>query len=219
MKRALLTAALVAFASTAHAATIVNFDSHAAGNQISGTPPPSTVVTNDYATLGIVFGEAGFSAGVAVVNDPSDANSPPNAVCGLNAAGNIPDICTGDTYFHFVNPANGVSAASTNFVSFVLGDSGGDTDSYLLHVYNSSNVELEARPVVSLARTLQSFLYPDIARVWIQWTDGPFGYLVDDVTFNEPASTAAVPEPASLTLLAGGLGLIARRMRRRKQVD
>ncbi len=214
MKRTLLTATLIAFASTAHAASI-NFDAHASTTMTTGVPPASAVVDDDFASLGIIFGEAGLSAGGAVVNN-SSANSLPNGLCGLDTSGSIVSACTGDQYFHFVDPSNGVTPASTNLLSFVVGDSGGDTDSWLIHVYNSSNVELEARAVVSTNNILESFAYSDIARVWIQWTDGPAGYLLDNIEFNTPTATAAaVPEPASLTLLAGGLGLIARRLRRR----
>jgi hypothetical protein len=213
MKRVLLAAVLVGLASTAHAASI-NFDTHASTGLTSGVPPSSALVTDDYASLGIVFGRAGVSAGVAVVNN-SSTNSTPNGACGLDAAGAIVSICTGDQFFYFVDPGNSLIPASTNSLSFVVGDSGGDLDSWILHIYDSSDAELEARVVASVANTLQSFSYSDIARVWIEWTDGPGGYLLDDINFATPVA-AAVPEPGTLTLLVTGAGYFARRLRRRR---
>lgn len=197
-------------AGEAHA-VIVDFDSHASTGSLSGTPPPSAVVTNDYASLGIVFGRTGVSAGSAVVNN-SNTFSLPNGACGLDAAGNIVSTCTGDQYFHFVNPSDGVTVSTTNSLSFVVGDAGGDLDSWILHVYDIADVELEARAVSATSNTTQSFAYAGMHRVWIQWTDGPGGYLLDDITFASPAS--AVPAPAGLVLAA--VGLLASAVRRRR---
>ena len=80
MKRSLLSgvgvlAVMLGYVGQAEA-IFINFDSHASTTQISGTPPASAVVTDDYESQGILFGRAGVSAGVAVVNNSSTFSLP-----------------------------------------------------------------------------------------------------------------------------------------------
>jgi hypothetical protein len=210
--RVVLAVAVLALVGVLRAdAGFIDFDSHASTPLVSGLPPASAVVTDDYASLGIVFGSAGLSAGSAVVANPNTF-SLPNGACGLDAAGSITANCAADQYFSFVSPSDGTTPATTSFLSFVVGDGGGDLDSWILHIYDISNVELEARVVASISNISESFAYAGINRVWIQNTTGTTaGYLLDNVEFATP--TAAVPEPTSLTLMLAGIGFLAKRRR------
>ena len=115
--------------------------------------------------------------------------------------------------FNFVNPSDGLSPATTNALSFVIGDGGGDLDGWVINVFESSDTLLEARAVTSVANTLQTFSYSQMARVWIDWTNiTSAGYLLDNLDFATPTSN--VPEPGTVALLGlglAGLGLSRRR--------
>jgi hypothetical protein len=197
-------------------AAFINFDSHASTGSTSGAPG-AAIVTNDFASLGIVFGRAGLSAGSAVVTSPGNVPSGPNGACGLDSAGSITANCAGDQYFNFVSPSDGVTPATTNSLSFFVGDGGGDIDSWILHIYDASDTQLEARVVSNAAFLSESFFYAGMSRVWIQNTTGTtLGYLLDNIEFATPTGATAVPEPATLTLLGFGLCSFAG-LRRRKQ--
>src|SRR5688572_4016513 len=107
MKRnvsAMIGAGVVGWALSSPApAVLITFEPHDAGTALTGTPPPASVVTTEFAPLGVVFGRAGVSAGVSVQSSATNVASPPNGACGLNAAGAIPNICAGDIFFNFVN--------------------------------------------------------------------------------------------------------------------
>ena len=219
MKQSLSGALLVCIAFAAGTspvlANLIDFDSHASTGQNFGTPPAAAVVTNDYASLGVVFGRDGLSAGVTVVANPS-AFSQPNGACGLDAAGITVAYCTGDIYFNFVDPGDGVTPATTNAITFVIGDAGGDLDSWIIHVYAANDVLLTARSVASSSNISQSFNYPSMERVWVQWTATTgAGYLLDDLEFAVP--TVNVPEPGTFALL--GIGLVGLAALSRRKLD
>lgn len=200
-------------------ATLIDFENHESFN-IHAKPLPaksnkSVVVTDYYADRGVVFGRPGLSAGAAVVKS-GESSSPRNGVSGLDAFGNFVSSFTGDIYFHFVDPANSSLMATTDATSFYIGDSGGDTDAWYVHVYDISNNLLETKAVSSVANVQVSFAYNNMHRFWIQWTGGSYGYLLDDLNFNSPTSFP-VPEPATMLLfgtgLAGLLGFYGRKRR------
>jgi hypothetical protein len=117
---------------------------------------------------------------------------------GLDASGAFVDP-TSDQYFSIVDPLTG-APATTSFLHFVIGDGGGDLDSWLIHVYDLWDSELESRSVASGNHTAQVFRHPTLHRVWIEWTGPSGGYLLDDILL--------VPEPPTVLLLAlacGGL--------------
>lgn len=200
----LLSACVTLLLANSANAVLIDFDSHVATTALSGAPTAGSVVTTDYSSDGVVFGRAGVSAGVAVVNN-SNTFSVPNGACGLDAAGNITDICTGDIYFNFVN---GVNDAVTDFVSFVVGDSGGDLDGWIINVFDLADNLLESREVTSVANTLQTFTHSGMHRFHIDWTDlTPGGYLFDNLTFNTPGSVNVPESMPFMLMLVGLLGL------------
>ena len=156
------------------------------------------VVTDQYANDGVIFDSDGLEIWdfVSLRVCPSDV-----------------DLCIGDLRFHFVDPNDGATAASTDFLSFEIGDTGGDLDEWFIHIFDSNLVELENRYIASNDFITQAFNYSDIGSVWIDWaTPIVSGYVFDNLEFNTPTS---VPEPGTLALL--GIGLLGMGAARRKK--
>lgn len=204
--------ASLAISGMAHAVVLIDFEGldytpSSAGNV---TPVPSSVITDQFASDGVIFGRAGISAGVAVVRDSLAPSSGLNSVAGLDADGIIPGTTTGadlgDIYFSFL----GV----TDYVSFTIGDSGGDVDIFDIRAYDASDNLVINDHYENASRFGVGLSGFDIARVEVDFT-GAFGYSLDDLSFNDVRS---VPEPASLALLGlglAGIGLTARRKNRK----
>ncbi len=198
------------FAGASNAA-LIDFDNHSSTSSLTGAVPESSVVTDDYINEGVVFGKSGVSAGVAVINN-SNTFSTPNGACGLDVNGNIPSICTGDIYFNFVS---GASNAVTDFVSFVVGDSGGDLDGWIVNVFDIADNLLESRAFTSTSNISQTFMHSGMHSFHIDWTDiAPGGYLFDNLSFNDPVASS-IPEPLSIMIL--GFGLVGIGFSRKKK--
>lgn len=210
-KHYLLAAALsVAAISPAHA-VFINFDSLPGTNQTSGTPPASAVLTDDLDALGIIFGRAGISAGVAV--NAAAAFSSPHGISGLDVNGTIPAHSSGDIYFSFVVP-NTTIAAVTNSVSFYIGDGGGDLDIFQVRSYNIANVLVDTQNVSGNSYFQVSVIDPAIHRIEVDFDNNSnAGFTLDNLSFNDPG---AVPDASSsmLLVLAGLASLVG--LRRRK---
>ena len=191
---------------------MLSFDSlPAATDWPNSAPPAESVITDDFASVGIVFGRPGFSAGSLVYSEPfaivPTAHSWPNGLVGLDANGAFVDP-TADQYFSIVDPSSG-TPATTSFLHFVIGDGGGDLDSWTIHVYDLWDTELEAREVLSSSHIAQIFRHPSLHRVWIEWTGPSGGYVLDDVLL--------VPEPGTLSLFVTLLGAYVIRTRIRQK--
>ena len=180
---------------------LLTFEGLSATSQTSGTPPAGTVLTNQFAAQGVVFGLAGASAGVAVTDAALAASSGVNTIVGLTAAGNITLADTNDIYFSFVT-GGGSAPGITDLVSFTLGDSGGDTDVFVIHAFDASGFEIATQNVSGVARFPVTIAAAGINRVRIEFLSDPFGFSLDDLGFNDTVPVA-VPEPSSL--FSGGL--------------
>ena len=194
-------------------AVVINFDSiadYTASSAGNVTPVAGSVITDQFASDGVIFGRAGLSTGVAVVRDTLAPSSGLNSVAGLDAEGIIPGTSSGadlgDIYFSFL----GV----TDSVSFTVGDAGGDTDIFDIRAYDSSDALVFDNHYENTSRFLVEFGGFDVTRVEVDFT-GSFGYSLDDLTFN---TVRQVPEPASLALLGiglAGIGIATRKKNRK----
>lgn len=218
---AIASSAFFGSVNAAQAATL-DFEGLPTTTLPTDTPNPASVLTDNFISQGVLFGKAGESAGVAVV--PSGfglgSGSGENSIVALDKDGKIPPIVTGDMFFSFVQP-DSLTAAVTDFVSFNIGDAGGeggDLDIFQIRVYDLANSLINTLDFSNTGRFPVSINMPGINRLEIDFT-GDFGYSLDDLTFNTPTTpNTSVPEPTSaLSLLAlGGLGTIALK---RKQFD
>ncbi|MFB2891325.1 PEP-CTERM sorting domain-containing protein [Aerosakkonemataceae cyanobacterium BLCC-F50] len=186
----------------------------------TNTPNPASVLTDDFISQGVRFGKPGESAGVAVVKEGFGlgSGSGVNSIVALDKDGKIPPIVTGDMFFSFVQPGS-LTAAVTDFVSFNIGDTGGDLDNYQIRVYDLADSLINTLNFSNTNRFPVSINLPGIHRLEIDFT-GAFGYSLDDLTFNTPTNNnQSVPEPTSvLGLLAlGGLGAATLKRKQSKQ--
>lgn len=203
------------------APVVLGFDSLASTAAFFGQPSAASVLTGDFANQGLIFGRAGESAGVAVSNNNNSFSS--LSVIGLEADGTIKPALASDIHFFFVDPTDGATPSTTDFVSFVIGDNGGDADIWDINLFDINDNMLSTQNVVSTTHILQTFNQAGIARVEIDFNDSSStGYLLDNLSFNQPGATAvvitvtqaAVPLPASLPLFGAALvGLAALRLR------
>ncbi|MBH8563284.1 PEP-CTERM sorting domain-containing protein [Nostoc sp. CENA67] len=186
----------------------------------SSTPVPESVLTDDLISDGVLFGKTGVSAGVAVVEngfglDPGAGNT----VVGLDQFGNIPNIVTGDIFFSFVVP-NTLQPGQTDFVSFSIGNGGGDVDVFEIRAFDFNNTLLQTQNFAKEAAFPVSFSLPGINRIEVDFT-GEFGYALNDLNFNTPTPATSVPEPQAILGLATVLGmgvLMQRKASKKKQL-
>jgi len=202
-------------AAPAHA-TLLTFEGLPASTNLAGAPNnPASILTTQFASLGIVFGHPGVSTGVAVLNNTSGSLTDPNAISGLDASGNLTANTAGDIYFRFVAPSNPSQGSVTGALSFAVGDDGGDLDSWIIRAFDLNDVLIDTQALAGNSHQIYSLSMPGIHRIWIQNTTGTtFGYAVDNLEFATPDDTA-IPEPTSMILL--GMGLAGMSASRRKR--
>ena len=168
------------------------------------TPVPSSVLTANYQSLGVLFGRGGVSAGVAVVRDTLAPSSGLNSVVGLDAGGHIPGIegtVAGDIYFSFVLPGS-LTPGITDSISFTIGDEGFDLDSFQIRAYNLADALISSQNVSGVSRFPVNISVPGVHRVEVDFLPTDFGYSIDDLQFVTP-----VPEPSTFALF--GIGAIS----------
>lgn len=185
--------------------TLIDFDDLPAFDDDGTTPSAASVLSDDLAHLGVIFG-SGTSAGVAVIDSGViQAGSGMNSVVGLDAAGDIPSRAIGDIAFRFVDPFTGADTTASG-VSFTIGDGGGDLDEYEISAYDLDGNRVYFLPTASTGRFAVNISSNEVARVEIDFT-GAFGYSLDDLAYT------VVPGPGSAGVAALGLVFAARRRR------
>ncbi len=209
---------LIALTGSANAA-LIDFEGlpftliTSGGNKV---PNPASVLTNDFMNLGVLFGRAGVSTGVAVVRDSLAPSSGLNSVSGLDANGILPGAgggaIIGDIFFSFVGPGT-MTPSTSNSVSFTIGDAGGDNDVFQIRAFNLGNTLINTQNVSGTSRFSVSIVAAGIHRVEVDFM-GTFGYSLDDLRFEDPQPA---PEPGTMLLiglgLVGTLGYVRRRSR------
>lgn len=197
------------FSSASHA-ILIDFNALAGVDIGPGPLTPLQIIDDEFSADGILFGRSGVSAGVGVANDEGPDGS--QAVSGLDASGLISGggdgCCTGDIYFNFL----GV----TDFVSFDIGDRGGDTDNFQVRVFSQTDVLLSSLSYSGASYAdigTVSIAMGGVHRIEIDFDNAiQTGYFLDNVNFNQ-----VVPVPAAAWLFVSGLiGLIG--VARRKKV-
>ena len=215
-----LALALVVLLPWGASAATIHFDDLESGFCLPNplcTPTAGMVLSVDLLNLGVVFGQPGQSAGVAVIDGTRVNLAPstfPNTIVGLDTAGNIPSNFTGTIYFGFFLPGSSTPAVS-DFVSLTVGDGGFDADNFEIRAYGLDGLLVTSflRPTdpSEVGRFPVEVLVDGIHRIEIQRLAGSgtqFGYSVDDVSFEinsaEPG-LHALPEPATWLMLLSGL--------------
>ncbi len=178
------------------------------------TPAAGSVLTDDFMSDGVLFGKAGTSAGVAVVRNSYAPSSGLQSVAGLDASGIIPGsgsgAALGDIYFSFVGPGT-LTPGYTDYVSFTIGDAGGDIDVFQIRSYDYAGTLIDTQDFSEAARFSVAISVSGIHRVEVDFT-GNYGYSLDDLSFNSPI---AIPAPGAILL--GGIGVaVVGWLRRRK---
>ncbi len=202
---------------TAKALTFIDFEGFPSSTNVVGDPNnPASVISNQLAGQGVVFGRTGLSTGIAVIDDGSSAACPGLCAAGLNAAGEIPFVLTGDIFFGFVD---GGQDATADFVSFIIGDGGGDTDFFTIRSFDLANNLIGSQNVSGVSRFPVTINTPGVHRVEIDFDidQSPLksGYYFDDLEFrvnrNGPTS---VPGPLPVLGAAAAFGF-SRKLRNR----
>jgi hypothetical protein len=178
------------------------------------TPVAGSVLTDDFMSVGVLFGKEGTSAGVAVVRDSFAPSSGSNSVAGLDASGMIPSsgggAAIGDIYFSFVSPGS-LMPSATDWVSFTIGDGGGDLDVFQIRSYTLGGSLIDTQDLSNTSRFPVTIAMSGIHRVEVDFT-GDYGYSLDDLSFNSPT---VIPAPGAILLGSIGISLVNWLRRRR----
>jgi len=175
------------------------------------TPNLASVLTNDFMSDGLLFGRAGVSAGVAVVRGPYAPSSGRQSVVALDASGILRDYGSDDIYFSFVEPGM-LTPGHTDYVSFTIGDGGGDLEEFQIRSYNYAGTVIDTQNVSGTARFSVTIAKPGIHHVEVDYIGQLWGYSLDDMSFNTPVST---PTPGAIVLGSIGVGIVGWLIKRR----
>ena len=185
MKKTIFTAMFAMVLSVNVSAAVIDFEGYA----------DDTLITDQYASLGIIFD------GAWIENDYESRGSRPNWISG-EVDGVYNNINPGAVTGYFVNPLDSSLRATTDYLAglTVYPDGGSpiylevfDLDDNLL----ASDMVLDDGVLSVAVAGIARFSFYHVAEL-----DDVLGY--DDITFNDVVPMD-VPEPTSLLLLATGL--------------
>ncbi len=174
--------ALMGMSGTGNA-TVIDFDSYSSG---------TILAVGTFDALGVHFDQS------LIVDDGSSGGEP----------GSLPNYAINNDSFG--DDVTGSFFSEISFLSVFAGDSGGDTDTVTLNVYDVFDALVDSDTFTGASAQLLSVSGAGIVRFELI-ESGSIGF--DDFTF----TSVAVPEPATLSLFAVGLvgiGFAARRRRK-----
>lgn len=191
------TAATLAFAAPASAATLIDFNTFSAGDS----------VTNQYGSLGVLFStRTGSTISNAAISTYFPGEGTPDAAVTNSIDG--ADDRQGFLIITFTSVVSNLSLGYDNYGDLYLGDT--------IKAYGLGGTLLETlSPTPGIAdynlETI-SFTSSGISYVEIQQQRNDWLFAVDNIRFD---AGGAVPEPASWALMIAGFGLVGAAMRRR----
>ncbi len=195
-------------------ATTINFDEL----HLGGSNPPTQHVSNDYASLGVLFSyisPAGTRGPMTIVADPfygNGASSPHNAAAfGFNG---------GVAVATFVDPLSGADSV-TDFFGASVGDRSREADPITVQAYDIhgrliGSTSFTSQPTNTLGLHDFGIVSLQLAGIHeLRFIDAsPSGADFDNLTFQtKPVHGAPVPEPATMGFSVLGLAAALRRRR------
>ncbi len=168
---------------------------------------------NEYQASGVTFDAPGGTPGGAILNQCAGFGVAPHSGANyltFSRDGLYPDntVPVPLQLILFTNPVFNVSL-------YVAGID--DNSTYTFNGRNKSGVDMAPLTVTSASGQWTQVIFPTPNLVWISLTSPASALLIDDLSWIEAATTAPnpVPEPATLSLTAAALALLAIRGRRK----
>lgn len=208
----------VALSGTSAVAATITFDTYPDGTTVSSTADP--LISNQYASLGVTFqgfysdGTTGSPVATTYAGGPEGTNYQRNYLANAQSTALIdfgppatltPRFAT--LSISFANGANGVSLSHNNFSRVGLTTFNAyDANNGLLQTFTINDGNGWAR---------RAFNAVDIFRLDLVIANNQY-FGIDNLTFT-PNAEAAVPEPATWSLLLVGFGMIGMGVRSRRR--
>lgn len=178
-----------------------------------GGATKGTLITNQFASLGVLFSMSG--PGAAYVSSAAYTAATDPSLVGNYLAFNTTPYTSKEwatLSARFVDPTSGTNTTANGF-SVTLSDGNVDPERAKVLAFDIYGNMLESFTLTSLASTF-NFVSSNIARIDFVDTGGD-GHVIDNFKFTLNQPLTAVPEPGSMSLFAiGGAALAFMRRRR-----